>query len=195
VLSALPANSPEQQALVAATADQDGFNWGYDPLHYNVPEGSYAQDDWDILAPALADPNFKPTARDIEDTFRHVLEMLVIRKTSNLFRLRTADAIRKSVSFYNTGPDQVPGLIVERIQNRNRFCFPAQQAVVLVNATPQPQTFGDAAFRHQKLVLHPVQAFSQDPVVRTSKFQSSTGTFTIPARTTAVFIEPCFGSR
>ncbi len=48
-------------------------------------------------------------------------------------------------------------------------------------------------FKKQPLLLHPVQALSQDPVVRTSKFQSSTGTFTIPARTTAVFIEPCFG--
>ena len=43
-LAAFPADSPEQQALVAATADRDGFNWGYDPLHYNVPEGSYATD-------------------------------------------------------------------------------------------------------------------------------------------------------
>ncbi len=24
--------------------DLDGFNWGYDPWHYNVPEGSYATD-------------------------------------------------------------------------------------------------------------------------------------------------------
>ena len=40
----LPPDSSEQQALVAATADRDGFNWGYDPLHYNVPEGSYATD-------------------------------------------------------------------------------------------------------------------------------------------------------
>ena len=38
------ADSSEQQALVAATADRDAFNWGYDPLHYNVPEGSYATD-------------------------------------------------------------------------------------------------------------------------------------------------------
>ncbi len=43
-LAAFPADSPEQQARVAATADRDGFNWGYDPLHYNVPEGSYAVD-------------------------------------------------------------------------------------------------------------------------------------------------------
>src|SRR6185436_19623646 len=44
VLAGLPADSSEQQALVAATADRDAFNWGYDPLHYNVPEGSYATD-------------------------------------------------------------------------------------------------------------------------------------------------------
>ena len=91
------------------------------------------------------------------------------------------------------GPDQVPGLIVERIVNSGRSCFPASEAVVLVNATPQTQSFTDAAFRKQPLLLHPIQALSQDPVVRTSKFKSSTGTFTVPARTTAVFIEPCFG--
>ncbi len=28
--------------VVAAIADLDGFNWGYDPVLYNVPEGSYA---------------------------------------------------------------------------------------------------------------------------------------------------------
>ena len=27
-----------------AVRDQDGFNWGYDPWHYTVPEGSYATD-------------------------------------------------------------------------------------------------------------------------------------------------------
>jgi pullulanase-type alpha-1,6-glucosidase len=43
-LAALPPDSSEQQAKVAATADTDAFNWGYDPLHYNVPEGSYALD-------------------------------------------------------------------------------------------------------------------------------------------------------
>ena len=32
----------EQQECVAAVAERDGFNWGYDPLHYTTPEGSYA---------------------------------------------------------------------------------------------------------------------------------------------------------
>lgn len=34
--------SPEQQAAIGKTRAQDGFNWGYDPLHYGVPEGSYS---------------------------------------------------------------------------------------------------------------------------------------------------------
>ena len=36
--------SPEQQACIQAVADTDGFNWGYDPYHFSVPEGSYAAD-------------------------------------------------------------------------------------------------------------------------------------------------------
>ncbi|MFE1646822.1 pullulanase-type alpha-1,6-glucosidase [Microbacterium sp. P01] len=34
----------DQQACVAAVADTDGYNWGYDPLHFSAPEGSYAVD-------------------------------------------------------------------------------------------------------------------------------------------------------
>jgi hypothetical protein len=81
-------------------------------------------------------------------------------------------------------------LIVERIANTQKSCFPTSQAVVLVNATPQKQTFSDPAFRRQPLILHPVQALSRDPVVRSARFQGPTGTFTVPARSTAVFIAP-----
>ncbi|GAA1714048.1 hypothetical protein GCM10009809_07830 [Isoptericola hypogeus] len=41
-LSGLAPDSAEQQAAVADVAASDGFNWGYDPLHFSVPEGSYA---------------------------------------------------------------------------------------------------------------------------------------------------------
>ena len=39
-----PADSERQQALVMKTAHTDCYNWGYDPYHYNAPEGSYASD-------------------------------------------------------------------------------------------------------------------------------------------------------
>jgi pullulanase len=39
----------------------------------------------------------------------------------------------------------------------------------------------------QGFALHPVQADSQDPVVRQAAFDPATGTLTVPARTVAVF--------
>ncbi|NYE18786.1 pullulanase-type alpha-1,6-glucosidase [Microbacterium immunditiarum] len=43
-LASFAPDSTEQQACIEAVADADGFNWGYDPYHYSVPEGSYAVD-------------------------------------------------------------------------------------------------------------------------------------------------------
>ena len=37
-------DSEQPQAQALAAAAQDCFNWGYDPLHFNAPEGSYATD-------------------------------------------------------------------------------------------------------------------------------------------------------
>jgi pullulanase/glycogen debranching enzyme len=161
-------------------------NWGV-----GLPRAAENQVDWPVIGPALADPNLKPRPEDIRGTFRHMLEMLTIRKSTHLFRLRSAAEIQKSISFYNVGPGQIPGLIVERIADTDRQCRSFSQAVVLVNARPDAQTFADPAFRKQQLRLHPVQAASHDPVVRTAKFDSTKGEFRIPARTAAVFVAPC----
>jgi pullulanase-type alpha-1,6-glucosidase len=41
-LTSFAPDSTQQQACLEPIRDTDGFNWGYDPLHYTVPEGSYA---------------------------------------------------------------------------------------------------------------------------------------------------------
>ncbi|MFC6062240.1 pullulanase-type alpha-1,6-glucosidase [Streptomyces ochraceiscleroticus] len=43
-LASYPPDSEKQQECVAKTAAKDAYNWGYDPVHYTVPEGSYASD-------------------------------------------------------------------------------------------------------------------------------------------------------
>ena len=43
-LASLPPDSEQQQACIERIRSGDGFNWGYDPLHYTAPEGSYATD-------------------------------------------------------------------------------------------------------------------------------------------------------
>ncbi|GAA2954903.1 pullulanase-type alpha-1,6-glucosidase [Streptomyces enissocaesilis] len=43
----LPSMAPDseaQQACVAGTQATDAYNWGYNPFHFTVPEGSYATD-------------------------------------------------------------------------------------------------------------------------------------------------------
>jgi pullulanase-type alpha-1,6-glucosidase len=41
-LPSFPPDSEQQQACIEPIRDADGFNWGYDPLHYTTPEGSYS---------------------------------------------------------------------------------------------------------------------------------------------------------
>ncbi|GAA2161766.1 pullulanase-type alpha-1,6-glucosidase [Humibacillus xanthopallidus] len=41
-LASYAPDSTEQQKCVGAVASKDAFNWGYDPYHYSVPDGSYA---------------------------------------------------------------------------------------------------------------------------------------------------------
>jgi hypothetical protein len=62
-----------------------------------------------------------------------------------------------------------------------------EENVVLFNARPDEATFSDAAFSDKSLVLHSVQQSSSDELVRGSTFDSASGEFTIPGRTTAVF--------
>ncbi len=43
-LSVYAPDSDKQQECVAKAAAKDAYNWGYDPYHFTVPEGSYASD-------------------------------------------------------------------------------------------------------------------------------------------------------
>ncbi|WP_371374903.1 pullulanase-type alpha-1,6-glucosidase [Thalassotalea aquiviva] len=43
LLASFKPQSSEAQALVSQIRTMDNYNWGYDPYHYTVPEGSYAQ--------------------------------------------------------------------------------------------------------------------------------------------------------
>lgn len=44
LLESLPPDSDQQQALITAIQDEDGYNWGYNPVLWGVPKGSYASD-------------------------------------------------------------------------------------------------------------------------------------------------------
>lgn len=44
VLESYDPQSDQARSLIQVIENLDGFNWGYDPYHFNAPEGSYATD-------------------------------------------------------------------------------------------------------------------------------------------------------
>jgi len=119
-------------------------------------------------------------------------DLLRIRMDSSLFRLRTAKDVSERLKFHNTGPDQLPGLVVMRIDGEQPRPYPDaryRSVVVLFNVDKEAKTLAIPELKGLRLKLHQVQRSSDDPVVKTSSYSQDSGSFTIPARTTAVFVE------
>jgi pullulanase-type alpha-1,6-glucosidase len=169
----------------------DWFNkidWTYESNNWGVGLPGEGRERWDIFGPLLANPALKPTKTEITQASAVFREFLRIRKSSNLFRLRTARDVEKVVSFMNTGPQQVPGLIVMRLSDTGNYDPRYNEIVVLFNAQPGPLRFADGLFAGKAFQLHPVQQASADEVVRTASFDPASGAFSVPGQTTAVFV-------
>jgi pullulanase-type alpha-1,6-glucosidase len=161
-------------------------NWGV-----GLPPARDNQTNWPIMQPLLASPALEPSRPDILEAHAHFQEILAIRRSSRLFRLRTAGEIAARLRFDNTGPSQIPGLIVLRLTDSDGGVDRRNSLIVaLINANDEGQSFQASDLAGSALRLHPIQAVSHDPAVRTASFASSTGTFFVPGRTAAVFVSP-----
>jgi pullulanase len=159
--------------------------WG-SGLPPQAPNG----DLWPVLKPLLADPAIKPTAADIRTTRDAFLDLLRIRASSVLFRLRTADDVKRRLVFFNTGPDQIGSLVVGHLDGTGLAGANFRELVYLINADPQPQVLTVEALKGHPFELHPVLRAPQaaDPRVREARFDSDSGRFSIPARCAVVFV-------
>jgi pullulanase/glycogen debranching enzyme len=186
--------------LRSKSFDRDSYNSGdwfnkldftYQANNYGVglPVAGKNQENWPIMEPLLANADLMPAPTDIELSAALFQELLAIRNSSPLFRLQSAEDIQARVAFHNTGPDQIPGLIVMTVSDRIEPDLDRGQElfVVLINANDEAQTITVPDLANLELALHRVQANSVDEVVNTASFDSATGTFTVPGRTTAVF--------
>ena len=202
-----------QDLLRSKSLDRNSYNSGdwFNLLDFSFSENGWArglpplidnQANWQEAGPLLADPRLSVRRRDIRRAARHLREMLAIRSSSQLFRLRTAEEIQQQVVFYNTGPQQIPGLIAMGLRDKRQQL----QLLVFINARPQPTQFelpaqvrpraeraghwakvGDRAHYKGGFQLHPVQRRSRDALLQTASYQASDASFTIPPRRTVVF--------
>lgn len=160
--------------------DQSDNNW-----NVGLPRQNVDGTNWPVIQPILTDPEAQPSTQDIALTAEQFGDWLEIRYSSPLFRLTSADKVQAVVSFHNTGPSQVPGVIVMKLTDTAANLDPNHDALVVIfNATAEEQTLsigGATGFQ-----LHPVLVNSADLRVQAAGFNA--GEFTVPAMTTAVFV-------
>ena len=191
-----------QEFLRSKSGDRNSYNSGdwfnrvdWELQEHNWGSGLPIQGDnnnnWPVLQPLLGNPALKPGAAEMDNAYEHFRELLRIRKGSPLFRLRTAADVQARLSYLNEGPSQIPGLIVMQLSDTVAPDLDPrlERIVVLVNANDAPVSFSAAQLVGQSYRLHRELLSSHDMVVRGARFIPSSGTFTIPARTTAVFTD------
>ncbi|MFI2911887.1 pullulanase-type alpha-1,6-glucosidase [Streptomyces sp. PDY-4] len=149
-------------------ADGNGFGRGLPPAADN-------EDKWPYAKPLLG--TVKVGCPQIEGASAAYRDLLRIRTTEKAFSLDTAAQVQSRLSFPLSGKDETPGVITMRLGD----------LVVVFNATPERQEQRVAALAGTGHRLHPVQSAGGDAVVKTSSYEKGTGTFTVPARTVAVF--------
>ncbi len=163
----------------------NGFGRGLPPKQSNDAK-------WTYMRPLLANAALKPSPADIATASAQAQDLLRLRYSSRLFRLGDAAAINAKVSFPASGTaDAHDGVIAMRIDDTlGADIDPALKGLVVVfNATPSQVTQRIPGLAGQTLTLSPVQAGGADAVVRTSSWDVSTGSLTVPARTVAVFVQ------
>ena len=145
---------------------------------------------WAYAKPLLADPALKPTPADLRQAEAQSRTLLRVRRERPLLRLGSAKLIEQKLSFPTAGPDQTPGVITMRIDDTvgRRVDRHLRGMVVVFNAGDTATTQTIPAAAGQRYRLDPIQQGGPDPVVKTSCYDRSSGSFTVPARTVAVFV-------
>ncbi|MFE0513127.1 pullulanase-type alpha-1,6-glucosidase [Streptomyces sp. NPDC058964] len=173
--------------LRSKSLDRNSFDSGdwFNAIHWNCADGNgfgrglpMAADNeskWPYAKPLLS--SVSVGCPQITGASAAYQDLLRIRTTEKAFSLGTATQVQSRLSFPLSGKDETPGVITMELGD----------LVVVFNATPEKQEQRIGALAGTPFRLHPVQADGTDAVVKTSAYAAGSGTFTVPARTVAVF--------
>ena len=175
----------------------DWFNrldWSYQDNYYGtgLPPSWDNGSNWGVMQPLLADARIKPTGDEIAWTRDAFRDLLRIRSSSTLLRLRTAADISARLKLHNTGPEQVATVLVGQLDGAGHAGAGFSELVYLVNVDKVAQTVTVDALKAKGYVLHPVhRAFgAADRRALEAVYEGGSGRFTVPARTAVVFVRP-----
>ncbi|MFZ5548216.1 MAG: alpha-1,6-glucosidase domain-containing protein [Pseudomonadota bacterium] len=176
----------------------DWFNridWTYRTNHFGtgLPPHGDNQGSWGVFKPLLADAAaIAPSPKDIafaRDAFR---DLLAIRASTPLFRLRDAAEVAQRLSFPNSGPQQNPAVLVGRLDGQGRNDARFGELLYFVNVASSAQALVLPELQRAGWRLHPVQASRQaaDKRPRQMLLDAAQGRITLPPRTALVLVRP-----
>ena len=173
----------------------DWFNrldWSYQDNNFGVGLPPQADNgaNWALMRPLLANAALKPTPAQIAWTRDAFRDLLRIRASSTLLRLRTADDVKTRLSFRNTGAGQVPTVLVGHLDGRGYAGAAFRELLYFVNVDDEERTLTIAADAGKNWKLHPVHRAvgAADARAATAAVDTASGRFTLPARTAVVFV-------
>jgi pullulanase/glycogen debranching enzyme len=176
----------------------DWFNrldWTYQTNFFGtgLPPKADNGDSWALMRPLLADASLRPNPADIAFTREAFKDLLAIRNSSTLFRLRTAADIQQRLTFPNTGPAQNPVVLVGHLEGHGYPGANFQELLYFVNVDKTAQDIALPSETGKAYRLHPLQAVAAaaDARVREGAHShSASGRFTIPPRSAVVYVLP-----
>ncbi|MFH8613009.1 pullulanase-type alpha-1,6-glucosidase [Streptomyces sp. NPDC018029] len=150
----------------------NGFGRGLPPAADNRVKWPYAKP---LLSAAAT---LTPGCAEIDGTSAAYRDLLKIRTTESVFSLATPGQVQSALSFPLSGTTaETPGVITMKLGD----------LVIVFNASPEAQRQRVTATEGVRYALHPIQASGADRTVKSSAHDRRSGTFTVPARSVAVF--------
>jgi pullulanase/glycogen debranching enzyme len=174
----------------------DWFNridWSYTDNYFGtgLPPRQDNQQSWSLMRPLLANAGIRPTSTEIAWTRDAFRDLLRIRKSSALFRLRSADDIRARLTLLNTGSAQQATVVVGHLRGDGLAGAGFAQLLYLINVDRMAHTVVLETERGKNYVLHPVHrtagAADRRPLEQ-AQYDAGTGRFNVPARTAVVYV-------
>ncbi|MFL9599367.1 pullulanase-type alpha-1,6-glucosidase [Aeromonas dhakensis] len=200
------------ELLRSKSMERDSYDSGdwYNRVDYTLADNNFDKglprkdkdgDNYPLIEQVLG-KHVKPSGADMATMVGFYQELAELRQSSRLLRLGSGAEVIKRVDFRNTGPDQVPGLIVMTVDdgvNAGADLDPAIDGlVVMINATNAPQSISDFRDGNDQpidltsLQLSPAhhggESIARDAAV-------NGGTLTLGAWSAAVFVKPQSGAQ
>lgn len=148
---------------------------------------------WPAMKPLLADAGIKPLPADIRFTRDAFLDLLRIRASSRLFRLRSADEVAARLQLLNTGPAQNPLVVLGHLDGRGMAGAGFAEVLYAINVGLEGATLTLPELQGHAFVLHPAHrsATAADPrPAALAQWDAASGTLRVPARTALVYVRP-----